>query len=68
MITLPSTAQTDLFASVGTLVGDLWVWIAMCIGIPLAFVIIERLISMARPDPTDAAADAEIEKTKKLIN
>jgi hypothetical protein len=46
MITLPGGASTDLFASVGTLVTDLWVLIAVAIGVPLAFYIIKQVIAL----------------------
>ena len=45
-ITLPSTAPTDVFAAVGTLTTDLWVIIAVAIGVPLAFYIIRKVISL----------------------
>ena len=45
-ITLPTSAPTDLFASAGTLVVDLWVLIAVAIGVPLAFYIIKRVIGL----------------------
>jgi hypothetical protein len=46
MITLPGSASTDLFASVGTLTTDLWVLIAVAIGVPLAFYIIRQVIGL----------------------
>ena len=45
-ITLPSSAPTDVFAAVGTLTTDLWVIIAVAIGVPLAFYIIKRVIGL----------------------
>lgn len=45
-ITLPSSAPTDVFAAVGTLTTDLWIIIAVAIGVPLAFYIIKRLIGL----------------------
>ncbi len=45
-ITIPTSAPTDLFAAVGTLTTDLWVVIAVAIGVPLAFYIIKRVIGL----------------------
>ena len=45
-ITIPTSSSTDLFSAVGTLVGDLWVLIAVAIGVPLAFYIINRVIGL----------------------
>lgn len=47
MITLPEGAITDITASIGTIMSDLWVVIALVIGIPLAFYVIKKLISLA---------------------
>jgi len=47
IIALPSGAETDVLASVGTLTTDLWVIIALAIGIPLAFYIIRQVIGLA---------------------
>lgn len=47
MITLPDGAITDITASIGTIMGDLWAVIALVIGIPLAFYVIKKLISLA---------------------
>lgn len=46
IITLPTGALDDLFASAGTLFTDLWVIVAVAIGVPLAFYIINRAIGM----------------------
>jgi hypothetical protein len=46
IITLPTGAETDLFASVGTLTTDLWVIIALAIGVPLAFYVIKQVIAL----------------------
>jgi flagellar biogenesis protein FliO len=46
MITLPETAITDLTAQVGTIFTDLWLVIALVIGLPLAFYVIKKIISM----------------------
>jgi hypothetical protein len=45
-ITLPTSAPTDLFAAVGTLTTDLWVLIAIAIGVPIAFYIIRKVIGL----------------------
>jgi hypothetical protein len=45
-ITLPSTAPTDVFAAVGTLTTDLWVLLAIAMGVPLAFYIIKQVIAL----------------------
>jgi hypothetical protein len=44
ILTLGSIA--DIFAPVGILVSDLWILLAIAIGIPLAFYIIKRLIAL----------------------
>jgi hypothetical protein len=46
IITLPDTVSTDAFASVGTLVTDLWPLIAIAIGVPLAFYVIKQVIGL----------------------
>jgi len=46
MITLPETAVTDLTAQIGTIFTDLWLVIALVIGLPLAFYVIKKVISM----------------------
>ncbi len=45
-ITLPTSAPTDVFAAVGTLTTDLWVIIAVAIGVPLAFYVIRQVIGL----------------------
>jgi hypothetical protein len=45
-IALPTSAPTDVFAAVGTLTTDLWVLIAVAIGVPLAFYVIRSLIGL----------------------
>jgi hypothetical protein len=47
-ITVPETALTDLMASSGTLFTDLWELIAIAIGIPLAFYVIRKIVSLVR--------------------
>lgn len=46
MITLPTTAVADVTAFIGTLSGDLWVLIALAIGVPFAFYVIKKLIAL----------------------
>lgn len=46
MITLPDTAVADLTANISTLTSDLWVVIALVIGIPLAFYVIKKVIGL----------------------
>ena len=46
LVTLPTASSTDLLANVGVLFSDLWVIIALAIGIPLAFYIIKRVIAL----------------------
>lgn len=48
IITIPSASTTELTAYVGTLAGDLWPLIALAIGVPLAFYVIGKVISMVR--------------------
>ena len=45
-LSIPTGSSTDLFSSVGTLTNDLWVLIAIAIGVPLAFYIIKRVIGL----------------------
>jgi len=47
-ITLPASTTEDLMAYVGGFFGDLWVLIALAIGIPLAFYVISRVIGLIR--------------------
>lgn len=46
ILNMPISGFDDLFASAGTLFSDLWVIIAVAIGVPLAFYIINKAISM----------------------
>jgi hypothetical protein len=46
IITLPEEAATDLLANAGELFTDLWVLVAIAIGIPLAFYVIRRVIAL----------------------
>jgi hypothetical protein len=45
-ITIPTASSSDLFAAVGTLTTDLWVLIAIAIGLPIAFYIIRKVIGL----------------------
>jgi hypothetical protein len=45
-ITLPSTAPADVLASTGTIFTDLWVLLALAIGLPLAFFIINLIVDI----------------------
>ncbi len=47
-ITLPATSTTELLAYVSGLFTDLWPIIALAIGVPLAFYIIGKVISLVR--------------------
>jgi hypothetical protein len=46
IVALPSSTLTDVFASIGTLTTDLWVLIAVAIGVPLAFYVIRQVIGL----------------------
>ena len=46
IITLASSTPTDLLAYAGTLFTDLWLIIAVAVGIPLAFYVIKKAISL----------------------
>jgi len=46
IIELPVTAAADLLAYVGQLFTDVWVLVALAIGIPLAFYVIKRSIGL----------------------
>lgn len=46
IITLPQDAAASMLANVGTLTTDLWVVIALAIGIPLAFYVIRQVIGL----------------------
>lgn len=47
-LTLPTGAITDLLGYVGGLFTDLWAIIALAIGVPLAFYIIGKVVSLVR--------------------
>lgn len=46
MIELPETAVTDLFTQAQGVITEFWPIIVIVIGIPLAFYILNKLISM----------------------
>jgi hypothetical protein len=46
ILTIPASGTADLLAYVGTLFSDVWVLVALAIGIPLAFYIISRVIGL----------------------
>jgi len=48
IITLPTTALGDVTQYAGELFSNLWVLVALAIGIPLGFYIINRVISLVR--------------------
>jgi len=47
-LVLPASSTTDIMAYVGGFFGDLWVLIALAIGVPLAFYIISRVVGLIR--------------------
>jgi hypothetical protein len=44
--TLPAASSTDMTAFIGQLFTDSWVFIALAIGIPLAFYVIRKVIGL----------------------
>lgn len=48
MFTIPTDGLADITEYLTTLVGDLWPLIALVIGIPLAFYIINKVISTVK--------------------
>jgi hypothetical protein len=60
MITLPSSAPTDIFASTGSIFNDLWGLIAIAVGIPLAFFVIDIIIGVIFPKHTQQYTDEEL--------
>lgn len=48
MFTIPANGLTDITGYLTTLVGDLWPLIALVVGVPLAFFIINKVISTVR--------------------
>jgi hypothetical protein len=49
-MTLPESAGTDLFATIGNITSGIWVLISLAIGIPLAFYLIDLIISLLSID------------------
>lgn len=47
-ITLPETAVADLTGYAGAIFTDIWTVVALVIGIPLAFYVIRKVISLVR--------------------
>jgi len=47
-VDIPETAVADLTGYSGTLFTDLWVVVALVIGIPLAFYVIRKVIGLVR--------------------
>jgi hypothetical protein len=50
LFSVPMASSSDMLASTGVLFTDLWVIIALVIGIPLAFYIIQRVIALPPKD------------------
>jgi hypothetical protein len=50
IISLPESAGTDLFATIGNITSGIWVLISLAIGIPLAFYLIDLIISLLSID------------------
>lgn len=48
IIELPTTALADVVAYAGDLFTDTWVLIALAIGLPLAFWVVQKIIGMVR--------------------
>jgi len=46
ILTIQTASSTDMLANVGVLFTDLWVVIALAVGIPLAFYVIKRVIAL----------------------
>ena len=46
IITVPLTALADILEASGVLFTDLWVLIALAVGVPLAFYVIRRIIAL----------------------
>lgn len=46
ILTVPTGAVADLTAQAGVLFADLWVVIALAVGIPLAFYVIRKVIAL----------------------
>jgi len=48
MISIPET--TSLLAYTGQLFSDLWIWIAVIIGLPLGFFVIQLMIDLFKQE------------------
>lgn len=46
IITLPATLLADVLEATGVLFTDLWLLIAIAVGIPLAFYVIRRVVAL----------------------
>ena len=46
IIVLPETALADLTGNAGQILSDVWVLIALAIGVPLGFYIIKKVIAL----------------------
>lgn len=46
IVSVPAGAVNDLMANTGQLFGDLWLVITLAVGLPLAFYIIKKVISL----------------------
>lgn len=46
LFTLPTGAIASTTAYIGDVMGDIWPYVALAIGIPLAFYIIRKVISL----------------------
>ncbi len=53
MITLPTTAPTDVFAATGAIFSDIWLLIAFAVGLPLTFYLIGVIIDVIAPPSPD---------------
>jgi hypothetical protein len=45
-ITIPTATTSPFFKMVGAIIGDLWVLLAIVIGVPVAFYIIRKAIGI----------------------
>jgi hypothetical protein len=43
---IPTTTPTDLMAYVGGIFSDVWLVVALAIGVPLAFYVIRKVIAL----------------------
>jgi hypothetical protein len=46
LFTLPENALSSTTAYIGDVAGDIWPYVALAIGIPLAFYVIRKIISL----------------------